>query len=96
MNLSPTSIKIALDERGKTLSSRELSGKIQDFQNESASEIQFIIGGANGLSDELRKECNFLLSFGRVTWPHMLARIMLIEQIYRSQQILSGHPYHRD
>ncbi len=94
--INPQSFIIAMDERGKTLPSRKLAGKFQDLQNESRSNVQFIIGGADGLNDDIRKRADFLLSFGQQTWPHMLARVMLLEQIYRVQQILKNHPYHRD
>lgn len=94
--LSPDAVVVALDERGKTLSSREMAAQVQNWQNEGRSNIQFIIGGADGLSDEIRARAHLLLSFGRQTWPHMLARVMLLEQIYRCQQILKNHPYHRD
>lgn len=87
---------IALDETGKTLSSTEFSQKITDIQNIKSGKFQFIIGGADGLDDELRQRADLVLSFGRLTWPHMLARVMLIEQIYRAQLIISGHPYHRE
>ena len=56
----------------------------------------FLIGGADGLDDAVRARAELTLSFGRLTWPHLLARGMLAEQIYRCQQILAGHPYHRD
>lgn len=94
--LSAQSFIVAMDERGKTFSSRDFAGKIQDLQNAGQSQIQFILGGADGLSNEIRSRANLLLSFGKQTWPHMLARVMLLEQIYRSQQILKNHPYHRD
>lgn len=95
-HLSNTATIIAMDERGKTFPSREFAKKFQDLQNESRPHVQFIIGGADGLNDEIRKRAELLLSFGKQTWPHMLARIMLLEQIYRAQQILKNHPYHRD
>ncbi len=94
--LDPQAALIILDERGKTLSSREFAGQIEGFQNQSIPKLQFVIGGADGLSDDIRTRARLLLSFGKQTWPHMLARVMLMEQIYRAQQILSGHPYHRD
>lgn len=87
---------IVMDERGQSLGSRELAAKIDDFQNKGISTVQFVIGGADGLSDDIRKKAALILSFGKLTWPHKLARVMLIEQIYRAQQILAGHPYHRD
>lgn len=94
--LSNSAMIVAMDERGKTLSSRDMAAKIQDWQNDGQPNIQFIIGGADGLNDEIRARADLLLSFGKQTWPHMLARVMLLEQIYRCQQILKNHPYHRD
>lgn len=94
--LDKQSFVFALDERGKSLSSTAFAGKIDDLTAGGISKLQFIIGGADGLSDTIRQRSDFLLSFGIQTWPHMLVRIMLIEQIYRAQQILAGHPYHRE
>jgi 23S rRNA (pseudouridine1915-N3)-methyltransferase len=94
--IRPDAAIIMLDERGSSISSRDFAGLIQTYQDEGVSLCQCIIGGADGLDDSLRKKARFLLSFGRQTWPHMLARVMLIEQLYRAQQILAGHPYHRD
>jgi 23S rRNA (pseudouridine1915-N3)-methyltransferase len=94
--LSARAHVIALDERGKTLSSRELAKNLTDIQDRGGAELQFVIGGANGLDEDIRARAHLLLSFGRLTWPHMLARAMLLEQIYRCQQIQKNHPYHRD
>lgn len=85
-----------MDERGKSIASREFAGRLEKLAAEGITKAQFVIGGADGLSEIIRKKSHFLLSFGAQTWPHMLARIMLAEQIYRAQQILAGHPYHRD
>ena len=85
-----------MDEKGKTLSSIEFSKHIEKIQLDSTNGIQFIIGGADGLDDEIRDQARLIMSFGRQTWPHMMARVMLLEQIYRAQQILAGHPYHRE
>lgn len=90
------SFLIALDERGKTLSSVEFAQTLEKAANVWKSRIQFVIGGADGLGAELKSHARLVLSFGRQTWPHMLARAMLLEQIYRAQQILKGHPYHRE
>ena len=87
---------IALDETGRSISSRDFSGMLEKLAAEGRPDIQLIIGGADGLTPEIRKRANFLLSFGLQTWPHMLVRVMLAEQLYRAQQILCGHPYHRD
>jgi 23S rRNA (pseudouridine1915-N3)-methyltransferase len=94
--LKPSAALIVMDERGKSLPSREFAAKIEDLQNKSFNHLQIVIGGADGLSDDLRNKAHLLLSFGKQTWPHMLARVMLIEQLYRAQQIMAGHPYHRD
>ena len=94
--LAKPSFVIALDERGETLTSPDFAKKINLWQNQaSGNEITFLIGGADGFNDEVRKKAGFLMSFGKQTWPHMLVRVMLLEQIYRAQQISSGHPYHR-
>lgn len=87
---------IVLDERGKSLSSREFSGVVSGWQQQGASHIACIIGGADGLSDAVRARADLLLSFGRLSWPHMLVRALLAEQLYRAWSILEGHPYHRD
>lgn len=93
----PKSTKIiALDEKGKNISSLELADIITNWQNEGTSSIAFIIGGADGLDESLRQKADFTLSFGKLTWPHMLVRAMLGEQIYRIYSIISGHPYHRE
>jgi 23S rRNA (pseudouridine1915-N3)-methyltransferase len=86
---------ILLDERGKDMSSRDFAAKLATWQ-EQASDIAFIIGGADGHTDDLRARANVMLGFGKLTWPHRLVRVMLLEQIYRARQILAGHPYHRD
>ncbi len=93
--LSPKAALVVLDERGKSLSSRDFAAKIEAW-SVSHGQVQFVIGGADGLSDAIRKKATMLMSFGAQTWPHMMARTMLMEQIYRAQQILAGHPYHRD
>ena len=85
---------IALDERGKSLSSEELAGRFRRWQD-SGRDIAFLIGGAGGLDRAVKDASELLLAFGRATWPHRLARVMLFEQIYRVQQIMAGHPYHK-
>lgn len=87
---------IVLDERGKNLSSHELAAALQKAMNNGKSHLQAVIGGADGLSGSIRSKADILLAFGKLTWPHMLARIMVLEQIYRAKQILAGHPYHRE
>jgi 23S rRNA (pseudouridine1915-N3)-methyltransferase len=87
---------VALDERGKTLGSRDFAARLKGWEDQGAPEILFLLGGADGLAPDLRGQANLVLSLGQMTWPHLLARVMLVEQIYRAQQILAGHPYHRD
>ena len=95
-HIDNNAIVVALDERGDGLKSLDFAKTIENFQNNGESHIQFILGGADGLTQEVRDKADILLSFGQQTWPHLLARVMLLEQIYRAQQILSGHPYHRE
>ena len=87
-------VVILADERGKNISSPELSDKLTKVFN-SSSEAVIIIGGAYGVSEEVRSRADFVWSFSRLVFPHMLIRIMVTEQIYRARTILDGHPYHR-
>lgn len=87
---------VVLDERGETLSSRELAGRLRTWQDSGVGTVAFLIGGANGHSETLRQRADLKLSFGRMTLPHMLMRVVLAEQIYRAKTILDGHPYHKD
>lgn len=87
---------VALDEKGKTLSSREFSDQLGRWQQQGHSSFAFIIGGADGLGDAVRKKAHLAWSLGRVTWPHMLVRALLAEQLYRAWSMLTRHPYHRD
>lgn len=87
---------VLLDERGKYMSSRDFAAKLSAWQDRGQSSLTFIIGGADGVTDDVRARADFTLSFGRLTWPHRLVRVMLLEQIYRAKQIIAGHPYHRD
>jgi 23S rRNA (pseudouridine1915-N3)-methyltransferase len=87
-------IIVALDERGDTLTSPDLARKCEKWQM-MAAPVVFLIGGADGFDNETRKKAHFLMSFGKQTWPHMMVRVMLLEQLYRAQQIIAGHPYHR-
>ena len=87
---------VALDERGKPLSSIELAHRIAAWRDDGTGDIAFLIGGADGLDDGVRRRADLVLSLGRMTWPHLMVRAMLAEQLYRTQQILAGHPYHRE
>ena len=85
---------VALDGRGTALTSEAFAKRL-DAWRQSAADLAFVIGGAEGLDNSVLKKATFVLSLGAMTWPHLLARGMLLEQIYRAQQILAGHPYHR-
>lgn len=89
------SLVVALDGRGKTLASQELAKRLANWRDQGRAEIVFLIGGADGLGQELLARADFTLSLSAMTWPHMLVRAMLAEQLYRAQSILLGHPYHR-
>ena len=94
-DLPPNSVSILLDERGKALSSVELAHTMEEWRDRGTREARFSIGAADGHGDEARKGADLLLSFGPATWPHMLARAMLAEQLFRATSILANHPYHR-
>ena len=87
---------LALDETGSTWSSRELADRLAAWRDGGVPALAFAIGGANGLGSAVIERADCVLSLGRMTWPHLLIRCMLLEQLYRAQQILVGHPYHRD
>lgn len=87
---------IALDERGRTMSSRDFAELLGRWRDEGVQDLAFLIGGADGLSKATRQTADVILSLGRMTWPHMLVRGLLAEQLFRAESILSGHPYHRD
>lgn len=89
------SILIALDEGGQNIDSATLARHLGRWRDDSVPGTAFVIGGADGLSPELRRKAKLVLAFGKATWPHQIVRIMLLEQIYRAATILSGHPYHR-
>ena len=86
---------VALDEGGRDLASSDLAKRIGAWRDTGVSDLAFAIGGADGLSEQVRRTADLLLAFGSATWPHLMVRGMLAEQLYRSQQILAGHPYHR-
>jgi 23S rRNA (pseudouridine1915-N3)-methyltransferase len=87
---------VALDERGAPWSSRELAERVSYWRDQGIGELAFAIGGAEGLGTAVIERADAVVSFGAMTWPHLLVRVMLLEQLYRAQQILTGHPYHRD
>jgi 23S rRNA (pseudouridine1915-N3)-methyltransferase len=87
---------VLLDERGDDLPSAGLAGLLQRWRDQGHPATVFMIGGADGVSPSVREKADLCLAFGAATWPHQLVRIMLLEQLYRSVTILSGHPYHRE
>lgn len=93
--LNPSSYIIALEVKGKTLSSEDFSSKIEDLMIEGNNDITFIIGGSIGLSKEVLSKCNYKLSFSKMTFPHQLMRLILLEQIYRGFRIMKNEPYHK-
>lgn len=86
---------VLLDERGRNLSSEELAATLACWRDEGVREARFLIGAADGHGEDLRGKADLLLAFGKATWPHLLARAMLAEQLYRAASIIAGHPYHR-
>jgi 23S rRNA (pseudouridine1915-N3)-methyltransferase len=91
-----SSVSIVLDERGQALRSAELAALLEQWRDRGKREARFLIGAADGHDDEQRRSADLLLSFGPATWPHLLARAMLAEQLFRATSILANHPYHRE
>ncbi|TNE61147.1 MAG: 23S rRNA (pseudouridine(1915)-N(3))-methyltransferase RlmH [Alphaproteobacteria bacterium] len=87
---------LVLDEYGKDLKSRDFAKKIDDWQTAGFNSLACVIGGADGLDDSILARADLKLAFGSLTWPHMMVRVMLAEQLYRAWSIGAGHPYHRD
>lgn len=86
---------VALDRRGQVLASQAFADRLARWRDTAVGDVAFLVGGAEGHAEPLLKKAALVLSFGAMTWPHLLARAMLAEQIYRAQQMLAGHPYHR-
>ena len=86
---------VLLDERGKDLTSEDFAATLGRWRDDGMRECRFFLGAADGHSEEERREADLLLAYGSATWPHLLARAMLAEQLYRATTILAGHPYHR-
>ena len=89
-------ITVVLDERGSALTSMELARKLENWRDTGRREARFLIGAADGHEEGLRGRADLLLSFGPATWPHLLIRAMLSEQLFRATSILNNHPYHRE
>ncbi|MEZ5713800.1 MAG: 23S rRNA (pseudouridine(1915)-N(3))-methyltransferase RlmH [Paracoccaceae bacterium] len=86
---------VALDERGRLMTSPEFADTLARLRDDGTQDLAFVIGGADGIDPGLRARADLSLSFGQMVWPHMLARVMLTEQLYRAATILAGAPYHR-
>jgi len=86
---------VAFDACGKSLASEDFAQRLRQWQEQGTGDLAFVIGGADGLAPEWRQRAKLVLSLGPMTWPHLLVRVMLAEQLFRAHSILSGHPYHR-
>ena len=92
----PGSVTVMLDEKGEQLSSMAFAQKLERWRDGGVRECRFLIGAADGFDDAERAGADLLIAFGRATWPHMMARAMLAEQLWRATSILANHPYHRE
>jgi 23S rRNA (pseudouridine1915-N3)-methyltransferase len=96
-NVMPEGAVLAiLDERGENISSAALAGRLQGWRAQGKPAVAFIVGGHDGIAPSLRERADLAIALGAATWPHQLVRIMLLEQLYRTVTILTGHPYHRE
>ncbi len=89
-------VTILLDEKGEQLPSRDFAERLERWRDEGKREVRFLIGAADGFDDEDRGQADLLIAFGKATWPHLLARAMLAEQLWRATSIVANHPYHRE
>jgi 23S rRNA (pseudouridine1915-N3)-methyltransferase len=94
--MGPGTRIVMLDETGENLPSRVLAEKLGRWRDDGVRETRFLIGAADGFDDAQRAQADLLISFGRATWPHLMARAMLAEQLWRTTSILANHPYHRE
>jgi 23S rRNA (pseudouridine1915-N3)-methyltransferase len=95
-SLPPSAVTIMLDEKGQALGSIAFADRLGRWRDDGMREARFLIGAADGFDDADRTGADLLINFGAMTWPHMLARVMLAEQLWRATSILAGHPYHRE
>jgi 23S rRNA (pseudouridine1915-N3)-methyltransferase len=95
-DLPANAVLVVLDERGDALSSAELAKRIESWRDAGKREVRFLIGSHSGHDKKQRDAADLLLSFGPATWPHLLVRGMLAEQLFRAMSILANHPYHRE
>jgi len=91
----PGAAVAALDPRGRTVSSEDLAERLGSWRDAGRADAAFLIGGADGLDPAVRDRADLVIALGAMTWPHLLVRVMLAEQLYRARTILAGHPYHR-
>ena len=89
-------VTILLDEKGQQLGSLDFARRLEAWRDGGKREARFLIGGADGFGDAERAGADLLLAFGKATWPHLLARAMLAEQLFRATSLLANHPYHRE
>ena len=89
-------VTILLDEKGEQLGSLDFARRLERWRDDGRREAHFLIGGADGFGDTQRAQADLLLAFGKATWPHLLARAMLAEQVWRATSLLANHPYHRE
>ena len=94
--LASNGVMVVLDERGVALSSIEFASKLEGWRESGKREVRFLIGSHSGHDEQQRSAADLLLSFGPATWPHLLVRAMLVEQLFRAMSILANHPYHRE
>ena len=94
--IAPGTRLVVLDETGRDLPSRELAATLGRWRDDGVRETRFLLGAADGHDAPVRDGADLLLAFGKATWPHMMARAMLAEQLWRATSILAGHPYHRE
>jgi len=94
--LPPGTVTVVLDERGRAMTSVGLAKQLERWRDDGKREARFLIGAADGHDEALRRSADWLLSFGEATWPHLLVRAMLAEQLFRATSILANHPYHRE
>ncbi|WP_454885652.1 23S rRNA (pseudouridine(1915)-N(3))-methyltransferase RlmH [Sphingomonas oryzagri] len=95
-DVAPATRIVVLDETGRDLPSRELATILGRWRDDGVRETRFLLGAADGHETEIRDRADLLLAFGKATWPHLMARAMLAEQLWRATSILAGHPYHRE
>ncbi|MCJ8156830.1 23S rRNA (pseudouridine(1915)-N(3))-methyltransferase RlmH [Sphingomonas sp. LaA6.9] len=94
--LEPGTVTVMLDEKGEQLGSLQFAKKLEAWRDQGRREVRFLIGAADGFDDAQRAHADLLIAFGKATWPHLMARAMLAEQLWRATSILANHPYHRE